>query len=65
MCCFIVAGEEDRQLEKENKIFVIRPSSPINIKVLERDPDNLQKVYDLGVNDCNKVIQNLHNYLKK
>lgn len=53
------------ELEKENKIFVIRPSSPINIKVLERDPDNLQKVYDLGVNDCNKVIQNLHNYLKK
>ncbi|MBP3361381.1 MAG: DUF3789 domain-containing protein [Clostridia bacterium] len=20
MCCFIVAGEEDRQLEKENKV---------------------------------------------
>lgn len=52
------------ELEKENKIFVIRPSSPINIKVLERDPDNLQKVYDLGIKDCNDNLIKLNNYLK-
>ena len=52
------------ELEKEGKIFVIRPSSPINIKILERNPDNLQKVYDLGVNDCNNNLSSLKNYLK-
>ena len=52
------------KLEKEEKIFVIRPSSPINIKVLERNSDNLQKVYDLGVNDCNNSLSSLKNYLK-
>lgn len=53
-----------KELEKDDKIFVIRPSSPINIKVLERNPDNLQKVYDLGINDCNNTLSSLKSYLE-
>jgi len=53
-----------KKLEKKGKIFVIRPSSPINIKVLERNPDNLQKVYDLGINDCNNSLFSLKEYLE-
>ena len=53
-----------KKFEEEGKIFVIRPSSPINIKVLERNPDNLQKVYDLGINDCNNILSRLIDYLK-
>lgn len=52
------------KLEKEGKIFVIRPTEPINIKVLERNPNNLQKVYDLGIRDCNNSLSSLNSYLK-
>lgn len=53
------------ELEKEGKIFVIRPSSEININLIERNKDRLQEVYDLGVNDCNKEINKLKKYLKQ
>ena len=52
-------------LENKKDIFVIRPSEKINIKVLERNPDNLQKVYDLGIKDCNNSLSRLNDYLKK
>lgn len=52
------------KLEKEGKIFVIRPSQGININLIERNKDKLQKVYDLGVSDCNKQINKLNKYLK-
>lgn len=52
-------------LEKNKEIFVIRPSEPITIKQLERDPDKLQMVYDLGFSDCNKILKKLKKYLKE
>lgn len=51
-------------MEKKKEIFVIRPTSPINVKVIERNPDNLQKVYDLGVKDAKAIIAKLKNYVK-
>ena len=51
-------------LEKKKEIFVIRPSKQINIDIIERNPDKLQSVYDLGVSDAKKVIKKLINYLK-
>lgn len=52
-------------LEMKNEIFVMRPSESINIKIIERHPDNLQKVYDLGVSDCKNQIKKLKEYLKE
>jgi len=51
------------KLEKENKIFVIRPSQDINVKVIERNKDNLQKVYELGLKDGKKAVKKLKKYL--
>lgn len=51
-------------LESKKKIFVVRPSSKINIKVIERNADRLQEVYDLGVSDASKVMKDLKKYLK-
>ena len=45
-----------------NKIFVIRPSSGINIKVIERNKNKLQRVYDLGIKDCKKRLKKLKEY---
>ncbi|SFC45614.1 Predicted phospholipase, patatin/cPLA2 family [Alkalibacterium subtropicum] len=50
--------------EKQGKNFVIRPSMSIPIKRLERDPDKLQAMYDLGVKDATTRIQELKRYLK-
>lgn len=50
-------------LESKKEIFVIRPSKKINIKVIERDKELLQEVYDLGQNDAKKTIKNLKKYL--
>ncbi|WRK51876.1 DUF6363 domain-containing protein [Coprobacillaceae bacterium CR2/5/TPMF4] len=44
------------KLEKENKIFVIRPSRTVPIKRLEKDPERLQELYDLGVVDSKKEL---------
>ena len=53
------------ELEKEGKLFVIRPSEDITIKRLEKDVEKLQKVYDLGLKDGNNIIEELKRYLEK
>lgn len=51
--------------EKDGKAFVIRPSEPIEIGRIEKNPDKLQKVYDLGISDGNRCIKALNEYLNK
>ena len=51
-------------LESNGEIFVIRPSEPITLKTIERNPDELQKVYELGIRDCQKQIGALKQYLQ-
>ena len=52
------------ELENNKDIFVIRPSKPIEIGRLEKDPEKLQKDYDLGYNDARKSMDSLREYLK-
>ena len=52
------------QLEKEKKIFVLRPSQLIPIGRLEKDKEVIQQMYDLGVSDCNNQLENLKKYLR-
>lgn len=53
-----------RKLETEGKIFVIRPSVKLDISRTENNPDNLQRVYDTGVSDGEKILDKLINYLE-
>ena len=53
-----------RQWENEGRAFVIRPSEPIRISRIEKDPDKLQAVYDLGVKDGNECLSELRAYMK-
>lgn len=52
------------RLEAEGKIFVIRPSLKMNIGRLEKNPDKLQLIYDLGIKDTENVWADLQAYLK-
>lgn len=53
------------KLEKDGKIFVIRPSKVIKIKATEKNPDILNALYTLGRSDCEKVLKELVEYLEK
>lgn len=53
------------QLEKEKKIFVIRPSRTVGIKRIERDIEKIQEMYDLGKSDIQGKMDGLLNYLKE
>ena len=59
------AVEELKKLEEEGKALVIRPSEPINIGKLEKNPDKLKAVYDLGVKDALAFIDNNKEILKE
>ena len=52
-------------LEKDNKIFVIRPTKHIKIKHMETNKDKIQAMYDLGVEDTKKKLNDLKKYLEK
>lgn len=50
--------------EQSNEAFVIRPSKTIPVKRLERDPNKLQAIYDLGVQDVKQRLEDLKQYLE-
>lgn len=52
------------KMEENGEVFVIRPSEPITVKTIERNADNLQKVYDLGVKNCKERLETLKKYLE-
>ena len=56
--------EEVRQLEREGKVFVIRPEQALNIKRLEKDHKELERVHALGLADGNRALAALNEYLK-
>ena len=54
-----------KDLENENKIFVIRPPKVLKIGRLEKNEDKIQNVYDIGLNTGIKEKENLLKYLNK
>jgi len=55
--------EEINEMEKENKIFVIRPSREINIKTIEKDARKLIDLYFLGREDALKLLPEMYEYI--
>lgn len=53
------------KLEKDNKIFVIRPSRKVDIKRVEKNVNKIQEMYDLGVDDMSKNLDKLKSWLTK
>ena len=54
-----------KDLEKKKEIFVIRPSSPLNIKRIEKDLTKIDNVYDLGLKDAKKSLKKLKKYMEQ
>lgn len=53
------------ELEKEGAIFVIRPKDSLNIGRMEKDPVNVQRVYDIGYADGQRYLNDMLVWLKK
>lgn len=55
--------DELKQLEKEGKAFVIRPSNPVTISRVEKNVEKLQALYEEGYNDALRQYQAMKEYL--
>ena len=53
------------KLEKKKEIFVFRPSRDLKLSRVEKNPDKLQAMYDLGIQDFNNNLTKLNKFLKK
>ena len=53
------------KLAEKGDIFVIRPSVDLKIKRIEKDPNKLQAMYELGVKDMQLQWKNLLDYLNR
>lgn len=54
-----------KQLEKDGKVFVMRPPKYLKIALAERNPDKLEEIYQIGVNDMKNKMNELKEYLNK
>ena len=52
------------ELEREGKVCVLRPSKPIKISRLEKNPARLEQVYNLGLKDATTQWQAVQKYLE-
>lgn len=55
--------ERLRQWEIDGRAFVIRPSQPIEIGTIEKNPEKLQQVYALGREDALRSLPGLKRYI--
>lgn len=56
--------EELIDLEKEGKIFIIRPEKEVTVSRLEKDKTKLENLYKEGIAEAEKNLKSLKNYLK-
>lgn len=57
--------EQIREWEREGSVFVIRPSRALEIGRLEKDPEKVRQVYDIGYRDGLVQMQGLLKWLGK
>jgi predicted patatin/cPLA2 family phospholipase len=57
--------QQIRELEKQGKVFVIRPSEDRSVGRLEKDPEKLKALHALGMQDATAQWQALKEYLAK
>lgn len=57
--------DEIAKSQRENKVFVIRPSKPVSISRLERDEKKLKDLYQLGYNDAAEQFIKLKEFINQ
>ncbi|MBR0461293.1 MAG: patatin family protein [Erysipelotrichaceae bacterium] len=57
-----ITGIKER--EKEGKAFVIRPPESLNIGRVEKDPEELERVYQIGRKEAERALPSLKEFLE-
>ena len=52
-----------KELEKQGRILVLRPSNPINVSRLERDKEKLKNLYEIGRKEAKDSIKQIIDYI--
>ena len=63
----LMYNEEKRYIrdkEKNKEVLVIRPREPLNISPVEKDPDELERVYQLGRAAGEQKLEEIKEYFK-
>lgn len=63
--CYNRSVEDVQQLEREGKIFVIRPKTPLEIGRMSSDPDQIYRAYLRGREDALEALPELGRFLEK
>ena len=50
-------------MENKKEIFVIRPSRLVKVKRIEKNPEKLQEMYDLGIEDGKNSLEKLKEFI--
>ena len=58
------ALKQIEELEKMGEVFVLRPDKPLKIGRLERSPEKLQQVYDIGRRDALMKMRDLKRWME-
>ena len=48
-----------KTLEQEGKVVVLRPTRQVDIGKIEKNPEKIQEMYDLGVEDAKRALEEL------
>ena len=55
--------DQIEELEKTGDLFAIRPSKALEIGRLEKNPDKLEDIYQLGLQDGEEIMAELREYI--
>lgn len=55
--------QELEEMEKEGKVFIIRPSSPVTISRLEKNVEKVTELYKQGYEDTKKLYEDLLTFI--
>ncbi len=56
---------EIRKKEKKGEVFVIRPDAPLGIGRVEKDPEEMERVYQLGRRKAEELLEGLKRFLSE
>ena len=57
--------QEIEELDAKGEIVLVRPTKDLKLGRIESNPDRLQEMYDLGIEDAKRLLSQIKTYLAK
>ena len=57
--------EEIDELDERGEIVLVRPSRELHLGCIESNPDRLQEMYDLGIEDAKALLPRIKEFIEK